>query len=215
MKNTNESSVFQWLDELSFNRFHASALILGCLILCRAGFNLQILAYALPLISKQWALTPVQSGAMVSYGLFGLMTGALGFGIVADRIGRKKALLVAICSFSLFSGAASLAPNYLALCVLRFMTGAGIGRRFSTYGCPPHRILSRQNPGADSRRRSEWVHVRVGRGRLRLHGCHPRVRVAFAFSAGTSFAPSASRAPGALSGIHPFPGGKRTSPGSA
>ncbi len=130
MNNTNKPTVFQWLDELPFNRFHASTLMLSCLILAAAGFNLQILAYALPLITMEWALTPVQAGTMISYGFFGLMTGALGFGIVADRIGRKRALLAAICGFSLLNGAASLAPNYPAFCVLRFMTGASIGGAF-------------------------------------------------------------------------------------
>jgi benzoate transport len=130
MKNTNVPTVFQWLDELPFNRFHLFTLILSCLSLAAAGFNLQILAYALPLITKEWALTAVQAGTMVSYGFFGLMIGALGFGIVADRIGRKKALLAAICGFSLAGGAASLAPNYLTFCVLRFVTGAGIGGAF-------------------------------------------------------------------------------------
>ncbi len=130
MANTNNPGVFQWLDELPFSRFHAFALTLSCLILAAAGFNLQILAYALPLISREWGLTPVQAGAMVSYGFLGLMTGALGFGIVADRVGRKKVLVAAICCFSLFSGAASLAPNYPAFCVLRFMIGVGIGGAF-------------------------------------------------------------------------------------
>jgi MFS transporter, AAHS family, benzoate transport protein len=130
VNNVSKRGVFPWLDELPFNRFHASTLILSCLILTAAGFSLQILAYAMPLISKEWALTPVRAGAMISYGFLGLMVGAIGFGIMADRIGRKKALLAAICGFSFLSGAASLAPNYASFCVLRFLTGVGVGGAF-------------------------------------------------------------------------------------
>jgi AAHS family benzoate transporter-like MFS transporter len=124
------SGVFAWLDGLPFNRFHASTLILSCLILMAAGFNLQILAYAMPLISKEWALTPVQAGAMVSYGFLGLMAGAVGFGLIADRVGRKKALLAAICWSSLLGGVASIAPSYVSFCVIRFLTGVGVGGAF-------------------------------------------------------------------------------------
>lgn len=130
MDETNRRSIFEWLDALPFNRFHATLLILSCLILMAAGFNLQILAYTMPLIAKEWGLTPVQMGAMVSYGLLGLMAGAMLFGVIADRVGRKKTLLGAITAFSVFAIAASLAPGYKSFCVLRFLTGAGVGGAF-------------------------------------------------------------------------------------
>lgn len=130
MEQKEKTGVFPWLDNLTFNRFHTVTLVLIGLVLTAAGFNLQILSYAMPLIAKEWALSPVQTGAMVSYGFVGLMVGAIGFGTVADRLGRKKGLVTAICVFSLLSGAASLARGYTSFCVLRFFSGVGIGGAF-------------------------------------------------------------------------------------
>jgi benzoate transport len=130
MEKQKRNGVFPWLDNLAFNRFHAVALVLGGLVLTSAGFNLQVLAYAMPLIAKEWGLSPVQTGALVSYGFVGLMVGAIGFGAVADRIGRKRSLMAAICLSSLLGGAASLAQSYLTLSLLRFLSGVGIGGSF-------------------------------------------------------------------------------------
>lgn len=130
MTNRKETVVFTWLDELPFNRFHASTLALCCLILAAAGYNLQVLAYAMPLILREWALTPIQGGMLISAGFLGLMAGALGFACIGDRLGRKKAIMAGILVFSLFSGGASIAPSYPSLCFLRFLTGVGIGGVF-------------------------------------------------------------------------------------
>ena len=130
MEMEKRKGVFPWLDDLVFNRFHATVLVLAGLVLACAGFNLQVLAYAMPLIVKEWGLSPLQTGAMVSYGFVGLMVGAMTFGTVADRVGRKKGLMAAICLFSLLSGAASLAHGYAAFSLLRFFTGVGIGGAF-------------------------------------------------------------------------------------
>jgi benzoate transport len=130
MKDGRPSNAFAWLDALPFNRFHTSTLIISCLVIMTAGFNLQILSYAMPLITKEWGLSPVQGGAMVSYGFFGLMVGALIFGPVADRIGRKRAIMVALSLFGILGGATSFAGSYRGLCVLRFFTGIGIGGAF-------------------------------------------------------------------------------------
>lgn len=130
MEHPGKHGVFPWLDSLPFNRFHALAVTLSGLVLVAAGFDLQIVAYAMPVLTREWHLSPVQAGTMVSYGLLGLMAGAVGFGIVADRIGRKKALLTAVAAFSLICGLASLARTYAGFCVLRFFTGVGIGGAF-------------------------------------------------------------------------------------
>ncbi len=130
MKNDRKTMIFPWLDGLPFNRFHAFMLVTSCLVLAAAGYNLQILAYAVPVILKEWALTPLQCGTLMSCGFLGLMMGALGFGVLGDRIGRRKALMAAIALFSLLSGCASLAPDYRFLAVLRFLTGLGIGGAF-------------------------------------------------------------------------------------
>jgi AAHS family benzoate transporter-like MFS transporter len=119
--------VFDWLDELKFNRFHRRLLILTSLVSIFAGYNSQIIAYIVPLALREWHLTPLKAGTMISYGFLGLMVGAAGFGLVSDRIGRKKSIMIVVVVFSVFNSAAYFAPNFEIFCLLRFLSGLGIG----------------------------------------------------------------------------------------
>lgn len=90
------------IDNARFGRFHWLVMGLCALLLIFDGYDLFIYGVVLPAIMKEWGLTPLQAGALGSYALFGMMFGALAFGSLADKIGRKKG--IAIC-FALFSTA--------------------------------------------------------------------------------------------------------------
>ena len=127
MSTNTPTSVFDWLDGLKFNRFHKRLLILASLVCISAGYNSQIIAYIVPLALKEWQLTPVKAGTMISYGFLGLMVGAAGFGLISDRIGRKKSIMMVVVVFSVFNSAAYFAPNFEIFCLFRFLAGIGIG----------------------------------------------------------------------------------------
>lgn len=115
------------IDEARFGRFHWLVMGLCGLLLIFDGYDLFIYGVVLPVIMKTWGLTPLQAGALGSYALFGMMFGALAFGSLADRIGRKKG--IAIC-FALFSVATVVngfasTPGEFGLC--RFIAGLGCG----------------------------------------------------------------------------------------
>jgi len=95
------------------------------------GIISQTVAYILPLVLREWSLTPVEGGSIASYTFVGLMLGAAGFGILSDRIGRKKTLILAVAISGIFNGLAFFAPDYTVFCVLRFLSGLGLG------GIPP------------------------------------------------------------------------------
>ena len=67
------------------------------------------------------------SGAVLAVTLFGWATGGVIFGIVADYLGRKRVLMLAILWYSLFSGLTYFAPSYQILMLCRFLTGLGLG----------------------------------------------------------------------------------------
>jgi MFS family permease len=67
------------------------------------------------------------SGAVLAVTLFGWATGGVIFGIVADYLGRKRVLMLAILWYSLFSGVTYFAPSYQVLMLCRFLTGLGLG----------------------------------------------------------------------------------------
>ncbi|WP_297459839.1 MFS transporter [Thermococcus sp.] len=66
-------------------------------------------------------------GSLGSAALFGMLFGAWIFGYLADRIGRKKTLVLAVSTFSLGSIVSSFAGNLDQLIVLRFIVGLGLG----------------------------------------------------------------------------------------
>ncbi|OPY74250.1 MAG: 4-hydroxybenzoate transporter PcaK [Syntrophorhabdus sp. PtaU1.Bin058] len=125
---TNEAkNVTQWLDSLSFNRFHGLVVLLSAMVCIFDGYDSQIIAYVMPQVIREWKLTPIVAGSIASYGFLGLMVGSASFGMIADRIGRKTALMLALTVFTSFSGVAAFAPNFTIFCILRFLAGLGMG----------------------------------------------------------------------------------------
>ncbi|MBP1610453.1 MAG: rane protein, major facilitator superfamily [Acidobacteria bacterium] len=117
----------KFCDELKFNRFHGMLIVLGILTLFFDGYDSQILSYILPEVIKEWDLSPVEAGSLASYGLLGLMIGTAGIGMLADMIGRKIPLMIGLVLFSFFCGALYWAPDFKTFCILRFISGLGIG----------------------------------------------------------------------------------------
>ena len=115
------------IDNARFTPFHWTVMAWCGLLLIFDGYDLFIYGVVLPVIMKEWGLTPLQAGALGSYALFGMMFGALAFGSLADRIGRKKG--IALC-FALFSGATILngfASSPGEFGIYRFIAGLGCG----------------------------------------------------------------------------------------
>ena len=79
------------------------------------------------LIMEEWNLTSVHAGTMASYGLFGMVFGAIIFGILADRIGRKRVIIINVFLFSLFTLFCAFAPDPTTFSIFRFLAGLGLG----------------------------------------------------------------------------------------
>ncbi|HDS1744460.1 MULTISPECIES: 3-(3-hydroxy-phenyl)propionate transporter MhpT [Pseudomonas] len=91
------------------------------------GLDLQATGIAAPHMAKAFALTPAMLGWVFSAGLLGLLPGAFIGGWLADRLGRKNILIVAVLLFGGFSLGTALADSYASLLVARLMTGLGLG----------------------------------------------------------------------------------------
>ncbi|WP_179404335.1 MFS transporter [Burkholderia guangdongensis] len=91
------------------------------------AYDLTSLAYGIKDIAKQFALTPVQVGAVSSAIAFGAILGALLGGYLTDRIGRYRVFMADMLFFVVAAIAAGLAPNAWVLGGARFMMGFGIG----------------------------------------------------------------------------------------
>ncbi|CAI2797518.1 3-(3-hydroxy-phenyl)propionate transporter MhpT [Pseudomonas fluorescens group sp.] len=91
------------------------------------GFDLQAAGTAAAGLRQTFALDPKMLGWVFSVGIIGLLPGAFFGGWVADRIGRKKILVMAVLLFGVFSLSTAFVDSYSGLLLVRFLTGLGLG----------------------------------------------------------------------------------------
>lgn len=115
------------IDEAKFTPFHWGILIWCLIIIIFDGYDLVIYGVALPLLMQEWSLTAVQAGMLASTALFGMMFGAMSFGTLSDKIGRKKTIMLCVAIFSGFTFLGPFASSPVEFGVLRFLAGLGIG----------------------------------------------------------------------------------------
>jgi MFS family permease len=96
------------------------------------AFDVLLYVFCLTTIMKEWNLNPASAGFMVTVTLFASSFGGMLFGAIADRIGRKKALMMTVLLFSVCSGLSGLAQNLTQLAIARTILGLGMGGEWST-----------------------------------------------------------------------------------
>ena len=96
------------------------------------AFDVMLYAFVLTTIMKEWNSSPAAAGFMVSVTLFASSLGGILFGAVADRIGRKKALMITVLVFSVCSGLSGLAQNLTQLAIARTVLGLGMGGEWAS-----------------------------------------------------------------------------------
>ena len=115
------------IDRAKFSGFHFQVVVWCLLIILFDGYDLAINGVVLPLLMEDWGLSAVQAGMLASTALAGMMFGAMIFGSLADKIGRKKVIMICIVLFSGLTCAGGFASNPTEFAVLRFLAGLGIG----------------------------------------------------------------------------------------
>lgn len=85
----------------------------------------------IPLLSEEWNLTPSQAAWIGTANLIGMAVGAVMWGTIADRIGRKRAFAWTLLIFSIFTIAGAATGSLEWFVLFRFLAGIGLG------GCVP------------------------------------------------------------------------------
>src|SRR5687767_4774687 len=117
------------------NRYHWFVLIVAAL-----GWLFDCLDQQLFLLARVPAmktlLQPGQnvaeySGYATAIFLIGWATGGLTFGVLGDRFGRAKTMMITILIYSLCTGLSALSQGFWDFAFYRFITGLGVGGEFA------------------------------------------------------------------------------------
>ncbi|GAB7549667.1 MFS transporter [Cupriavidus sp. 8B] len=91
------------------------------------SFDMQMFSFLLPALTLAWGLTKAEVGVLGTVALIVTAIGGWGAGILSDRYGRARILVLAIIWFTLFGVLAGFAQTYHQLVVARTLQGLGFG----------------------------------------------------------------------------------------
>ncbi|MBB5417462.1 AAHS family 3-hydroxyphenylpropionic acid transporter [Paraburkholderia atlantica] len=132
----------------------STALTLGLcfLVAVLEGIDLQSTGVAAPRMAHEFGLSVGQLGLAFSAGMLGLLPGAMIGGRLADRIGRKRVLMISMAVFGIFSIATAQVWSFESLLIARLLTGIGLG------GAMPN-LIALSSEAVDPRHRNTAVSV--------------------------------------------------------
>lgn len=91
------------------------------------GYDTQGIAYVAPVMAHDLGFPPSSLGPIFSAGLFGLTLGAVFFGMLADKLGRKQMIVWPMAIFGVFSLLTPMGHTVQSLVILRTLAGFGLG----------------------------------------------------------------------------------------
>jgi MFS transporter, putative metabolite:H+ symporter len=91
------------------------------------AYTVLAIAFAMPQLVSEWALTPTEVGAIISAGYVGQLFGAILFGLLAEKIGRLKTLFITIALFVSMDATCLFAWSGVSMIACRFLQGVGTG----------------------------------------------------------------------------------------
>jgi len=96
------------------------------------AFDAMLYALVLTHIMRDLGMSKATSGFLATLTLLASGIGGVMFGFIADRVGRKRALMLSILTYSICSFASGLATSILMLAAFRFVLGLGMGGEWNT-----------------------------------------------------------------------------------
>jgi MFS family permease len=96
------------------------------------GFDVMLYSMVLPTVMSALNVPKAVAGLPNAFMLLASGIGGILFGFIADRVGRKKALMFSILTYSICSLGSGLATSLVVLAAFRFLLGLGMGGEWNT-----------------------------------------------------------------------------------
>jgi MFS transporter, AAHS family, 4-hydroxybenzoate transporter len=119
--------VAQLIDERPISLLQVRVFVLCAFVALLDGLCSQGIGVAAPAMRQALGVTTVTFQWALSAGLAGAAVGAILFGPVADRLGRKPTLIFTVALFGLMTLATAFASSFAILLLYRFVAGLGLG----------------------------------------------------------------------------------------
>ena len=119
--------ILERLENLPVGSFHYKLLVVTGLGWLFDSMDTGLISFVLPILAKEWNLSPDQVGWIGSVGLIGMALGAVLAGTIADKFGRKNVFAATVILYSVATGLCAVAWSYESLLVFRFLVGFGLG----------------------------------------------------------------------------------------
>ncbi|HCB0435374.1 TPA: aromatic acid/H+ symport family MFS transporter [Klebsiella variicola subsp. variicola] len=123
----NQNTLSAFLDSSKSTGFHKLLLGVCTFIIIFSGYELSVFGAIVPVVIREWDISPTEIGFIGSSAMFGMMFGAIVLSLMADKYGVKKMLIVSIFIFNFFIVMATFTDNGLMFGLCRFMAGVGSG----------------------------------------------------------------------------------------
>jgi putative MFS transporter len=91
------------------------------------ALDVGMLSFIIVALKQDWNLTSEQVGWIGSINSIGMAVGAVFFGAMADRVGRKNVFIITLLLFSIASGLSAAVSTLSLFLILRFLIGMGLG----------------------------------------------------------------------------------------
>jgi putative MFS transporter len=115
------------LESLPLSRWHGAVFVVCALtLLCDSADQFIIISIA-PLLIREWGITSAEVGLIAAATGIGGIVGAPLFGALADRIGRRRCMMIATTIYSVFTGLAAQSQNVPQMVAIRALAGIGLG----------------------------------------------------------------------------------------
>jgi AAHS family 4-hydroxybenzoate transporter-like MFS transporter len=116
-----------FIDAAPVSRFQWQAIGVCLAIGLLDGLDIQLLGVAAPALIREWGLKPEVMGPVFMAAPAGMILGALSFGPLADRFGRRRLIIFGTLAFGLLTLLTGHAQSLQELKILRFLAGIGLG----------------------------------------------------------------------------------------